>query len=948
MYPLVVSFAGDALICVFPNKNSQSSADCKKKAIECGLKLKEHYTDRLTAHIAVSYGDLSFALLGGHAGNWVYAMSGPGVQQLSACIDEAHSKELVITPECFEVSRECLTAMRYEATSGGNWRVLDMTEDPSEVLPDTQCFADRFELDFDEGVDMTLNILSFVPVPVVSSLAARSFKSNSELREVTTVFVKLDSYDPVLHTDLTVLQPFVLLAQKLLALSGGVLRQFLVDDKGCVLIGLWGVPSASHSNNSHRAVVFSATLVKAARLIGHTCSIGVTTGNAFCGTIGSILRRDYVAMGDCVNMAARLMGKANGRVLVDDRSFASLPAAARGGLVQAEPMQLKGRDGFMQAYSLSTINVSGSSSGEEGTSTEGGQSTAEELFQDMTMTVDAQTATIMCPVQMKRLKGAGSGDEAVVEGPSTNLDPHVTSRLDDMVQQLQGKHMNVARRRGKSVCQAASGSLKCTAPGGAQDPLVMQYVLIEGPIGTGKTGIAQYGYQVSVQHKVRCVFVTASAEDSLVNYGLFRELFLSLVGDESFTTQEEQQKTIVSLLRRAYPTLNDKKLLTDKFPLVRLALQLSWYLCMDDNGGFFAVPVRSLPPLKRLAAENMSYLAPMEAAGIANALLETLLQGLPTTIVIDDVHHCDPLTWEVLYLMTRCKLPILLLLTALPSTLDRNKIVACRGGAMDEKMSSSGHGSAIGIFGCMSRSLSNYRKKMLSRTSRIMPSAPLESCWHDQGASEGADRSALSQWIPTRPNGTVLSISLLSLEQIRAILEGCLPQVEDMLVELVHSISSGHPVWVMSLSCYIFRFGVVSFMASVHKAGYLSLTAVEGSSAGAGNGAANEPSYSVGSEYDSPLLHSYIVSVVDTLPKHEQIVIKYAAVIGVNFSENVLLDIIEQGIIPRGEDAASFLRHTLSELEERCFIVNMSPCDNIYKFQSRRLRDIVYGLMPPR
>jgi hypothetical protein len=34
----------------------------------------------------------------------------------------------------------------------------------------------------------------------------------------------------------------------------GFLRQFLVDDKGCVLIACWGVPSASYPDNSERAL----------------------------------------------------------------------------------------------------------------------------------------------------------------------------------------------------------------------------------------------------------------------------------------------------------------------------------------------------------------------------------------------------------------------------------------------------------------------------------------------------------------------------------------------------------------------------------------------------------------------------------------------------------------------------------------------------------------------
>eukprot|EP01037_Dinobryon_pediforme_P033474 gene33474-38919_t len=57
-----------------------------------------------------------------------------------------------------------------------------------------------------------------------------------------------------------------------------------------------------------------------AKEIGHTCSVGVTTGNVFCGIVGAVERRDYAGIGSDVNMAARdLLGI-------------------------AEEMQLKGKD----------------------------------------------------------------------------------------------------------------------------------------------------------------------------------------------------------------------------------------------------------------------------------------------------------------------------------------------------------------------------------------------------------------------------------------------------------------------------------------------------------------------------------------------------------------------------------------------------------------------------
>lgn len=102
-----------------------------------------------------------------------------------------------------------------------------------------------------------------------------------------------------------------------LKLCGGMLRQFLVDDKGCVLIGLWGVPTANHSNNCCMAVRCSVMMKIKAKELNESISIGITTGSSFCGVIGGAKRRDYVAIGHSVNLAARLMCKAKGEILLD-------------------------------------------------------------------------------------------------------------------------------------------------------------------------------------------------------------------------------------------------------------------------------------------------------------------------------------------------------------------------------------------------------------------------------------------------------------------------------------------------------------------------------------------------------------------------------------------------------------------------------------------------------
>jgi len=70
--------------------------------------------------------------------------------------------------------------------------------------------------------------------------------------------------------------------------------------------------------------------------------MGLTTGYGYCSDIGSSLRKDYVVVSNDVNMAARLMCKAKGRILVDEATMSSLPIEAQAQLSQAEEMLLKG------------------------------------------------------------------------------------------------------------------------------------------------------------------------------------------------------------------------------------------------------------------------------------------------------------------------------------------------------------------------------------------------------------------------------------------------------------------------------------------------------------------------------------------------------------------------------------------------------------------------------
>src|SRR5262245_34217318 len=51
------------------------------------------------------------------------------------------------------------------------------------------------------------------------------------------------------------------------------------------------------------------------------CAIGLATGRAFCGAVGSDLHREYGTIGEVMNLAARLMQAAPGRILCDVATY---------------------------------------------------------------------------------------------------------------------------------------------------------------------------------------------------------------------------------------------------------------------------------------------------------------------------------------------------------------------------------------------------------------------------------------------------------------------------------------------------------------------------------------------------------------------------------------------------------------------------------------------------
>ena len=153
---------------------------------------------------------------------------------------------------------------------------------------------------------------------IVERLAndAKSLKLGGESREITIMFADLSGFTvaSTLMTpgDLTnkVNRYFRYIVQPVDE-TGGYVERFVGD----AVVGMWGapLPSSEHAVNAVRAAMAIVEGVARAREVdelqgkhGFMIKVGINSGMAVVGNIGSENRFSYTAMGEDVNLAARL------------------------------------------------------------------------------------------------------------------------------------------------------------------------------------------------------------------------------------------------------------------------------------------------------------------------------------------------------------------------------------------------------------------------------------------------------------------------------------------------------------------------------------------------------------------------------------------------------------------------------------------------------------------
>ena len=146
----------------------------------------------------------------------------------------------------------------------------------------------------------------------------------------------------------TLLERFYRVASEAITTHDGIVDKFLGDGVMALFI-----PAFTGEGHAGRAVDAARNLLRRIGEMpeGLPVGIGVHTGTAFTGVVGTDDQRDFSALGDAVNVAARL-----GSMASANRILLSVPAARAAGVNadRARSIELKGRQELLDVIELQT------------------------------------------------------------------------------------------------------------------------------------------------------------------------------------------------------------------------------------------------------------------------------------------------------------------------------------------------------------------------------------------------------------------------------------------------------------------------------------------------------------------------------------------------------------------------------------------------------------------
>jgi len=227
-------------------------------------------------------------------------------------------------------------------------------------------YEEKLKLDFEKKKMQNVFGMYVDPIVVESIMNnSLSLEQKGHVQEISVIFSDIRGYTTLSEKQkpdqvISFLNEYFTSMTEVILGYGGMIDKYIGDSIMC----LFGVPIA-HEDHRQNALdcaiemlqVFQLWQPKWQEIYGFTpqLGIGIASGNAIVGNVGSFQKLSYTAVGDTVNMAARLESMAKPmHVYISEGLYNHLPESYATKYIydELEPVNIKGKEGLHRILSV--------------------------------------------------------------------------------------------------------------------------------------------------------------------------------------------------------------------------------------------------------------------------------------------------------------------------------------------------------------------------------------------------------------------------------------------------------------------------------------------------------------------------------------------------------------------------------------------------------------------
>lgn len=366
----VLKFAGDAFLALWKTDKRTFLCHTIHTVIACALLIQHSYSSyetdvkiNLRVKLAISAGNLIFATIGTGI-DMNYIIYGLPVLEAKAAESVCTSGEVTLTPtawgHCYSRNYDyvvntdgyiTIKSILYDPHErdvtkpfiGFNTLVRqnkraytaienlpDHLLDPSKglnaahVLQKSEAFNLRKTIILAEENNIGSEIRKFMIRPVLTQVDAHQpLEYLTEMRQVSILFMTLKPRECPFPQIITIVNNTYQITCEIVYQSMGCVNKIILFDKDIMVLVVFGLRGFKHESEAHAALKCAYRIKKSVSALDGVLevSIGVTTGQVYCGVVGHPLRREFTVIGAVVNKAARLMCTFHDKITCDEFTF---------------------------------------------------------------------------------------------------------------------------------------------------------------------------------------------------------------------------------------------------------------------------------------------------------------------------------------------------------------------------------------------------------------------------------------------------------------------------------------------------------------------------------------------------------------------------------------------------------------------------------------------------